>query len=50
MALINPHITSTEMLKKHLPFTNQYLVESLQRLFVSKTSQAPNSPLRKRRE
>jgi len=43
MALIILTLTSTEMPKKPLPFTNQYLAESLQKLFVSKTLQALNS-------
>ncbi len=50
MARINPHINFNGNAEKLLPFTNQYLVESLQRLFVSKTLQAPNSRLRKKKE
>ena len=38
------------MPKKHLPFTNQYLAESLQRLFVSKTLQALNSRVAEKEE
>jgi PhnB protein len=36
------------MLKKHLLFINQYLVESLQKLYVSKISQVQNYQLQKR--
>ena len=39
-----------EMPKKHSNFTNQYLVESLQKLFVSKTLQAPKFPVEKKEE
>ena len=38
------------MPKKHLPFTNQYLAESLQRLFVSKTSQVAEFPIAEKEE
>ncbi len=39
-----------EMPKKHSIFTNQYLAESLQKLFVSKTLQAPKFPIDKKEE
>ena len=38
------------MPKKHLHFTNQYLAESLQKLFVSKTLQALNFPVAEKEE
>ena len=43
--LLTHTLTSTEMQKKHLIFTNQYLAENSQKLCVSKTMASPEFPV-----